>query len=374
MTSRERLLHTLKEEKVDRIPISLYEFDGFYDRWIYNYSEYAKILEYAKDKTDKMYFWSPESKRPNLFYGEVDEKSIETKKWEKEKSIHTKTIIKTPKGEISSLTRQDEGVHTTWTIENLCKNEADAERILSLPYLPYRPSIDSFFALDKKLGDAGIILGDIPDALCLTVEIFGFTKFLLMYMDNQKLIFKLMDFFRERLYNYLKYLLEKGAVTMYRICGPEYATPPYLHPEEFDKLVTPYDKELIKLLHRYQGFARLHSHGKIKRALKSFIEMEIDSTDPIEPPPDGDIELKEAREILGDKITLIGNIEERLLETGSKEEIDKSVRKAIEEGKTSNGGFILCPTAMPLTTPLNKKVQENIIHYIDCGIKYGTID
>jgi len=374
MTSRERLLHTLKEEKVDRIPISLYEFDGFYDRWIYNYSEYAKILEYAKDKTDKMHFWSPESKRPNLFYGEVDEKSIETKKWEKEKSIHTKTIIKTPKGEISSLTRQDEGVHTTWTIENLCKNEADAERILSLPYLPYRPSIDSFFALDKKLGDAGIILGDIPDALCLTVEIFGFTKFLLMYMDNQKLIFKLMDFFRERLYNYLKYLLEKGAVTMYRICGPEYATPPYLHPEEFDKLVTPYDKELIKLLHRYQGFARLHSHGKIKRALKSFIEMEIDSTDPIEPPPDGDIELKEAREILGDKITLIGNIEERLLETGSKEEIDKSVRKAIEEGKTSNGGFILCPTAMPLTTPLNKKVQENIIHYIDCGIKYGTID
>ncbi|HCG76702.1 TPA: hypothetical protein DEW49_02185, partial [bacterium] len=59
MTSRERLLRTLKGEKVDRIPISLYEFDGFYDGWIHNYPEYVKILEYAKDKTDKMYFWSP---------------------------------------------------------------------------------------------------------------------------------------------------------------------------------------------------------------------------------------------------------------------------------------------------------------------------
>ncbi len=373
MTSRQRLLRTLRGERVDRIPISLYEFEGFYDSWIYNYPEYVKILEYAKDKTDKMYFWSPKSKRPTLFYGEIEEKSIETKNWEKEKSIYTKTTIKTPKGEISSLCRQDEGIHTTWTLENLCKNEEDAEKILSLPYKPYQPSVDSFFELDKKLGDTGIILGDIPDALCSTVEIFGFTKFLLMYIDNQKLIFRLMDFFQERIYNYLEYLLEKGAVTMYRIVGPEYATPPYLHPEEFDKLVTPYDKKLVKLLHHYQGFARLHSHGKIKNVLKAFIEMEIDATDPVDPLPDGDVELKEAREILGDKITLIGNIEERLLEINSKEEIEKAVRKAIEEGRTPNGGFILCPTAMPLTTPLNKKVQENIIHYIDCGIKYGKI-
>ena len=373
MTSRERILRTLKGEKVDRIPISLYEFEGFYDSWIYDYPEYVRILEYARDKTDKMYFWSPKSDKPNLFYGEIEEKSIETKKWEEKKSIHTKTIIKTPRGELSSLQRQDEGVHTTWTLENLCKNEEDAEKILSLPYIPYRPAINSFFELDKKLGDTGIILGDIPDALCLTVEIFGFTKFLLTYIDNRKLIFRLMDFFQERIYNYLKYLLEKGAATMYRIIGPEYATPPYLHPEEFDKLVTPYDKELVKLLHHYQGFARLHSHGKIKKTLKSFIEMEIDATDPVEPPPDGDVELKEAREILGNKVTLIGNIEERLLETGSEEEIENQVKKAIKEGKTSNGAFILCPTAMPLNTPLNKKVQENIIHYIDCGINYGKI-
>ncbi|MBC7319819.1 hypothetical protein H5T89_04170, partial [bacterium] len=66
------------------------------------------------------------------------------------------------------------------------------------------------------------------------------------------------------------------------------------------------------------------------------------------------------------------NIEERLFEVGTKPEIEVAVRRAIEEG-TNNGPFILCPTAMPLTTPLDKRIQENIIHYIDCGIKYGKL-
>jgi len=135
-------------------------------------------------------------------------------------------------------------------------------------------------------------------------------------------------------------------------------------------LVTTYDRELVDLLHRYGALARLHSHGRIGKVLESFLEMGIDATDPVEPPPDGDVELKEARKILGREVTLIGNIEERLFHFGGKEDISRAVRKAIEEG-ASSGPFILCPTAMPLTTPLDGKVQENIIHYIDCGLRYG---
>jgi len=100
--------------------------------------------------------------------------------------------------------------------------------------------------------------------------------------------------------------------------------------------------------------------------------MGIDAIDPLEPPPDGDVELKDARKILGNEVVLIGNIEERLFEIGSKDDIERQVKKAINEG-ASEGGFILCPTAMPLTTPLRKEIKENIIHYIDCGLKYGRL-
>ncbi len=370
LTSKERLLRVFSGGSPDRIPISLYEFDGHYDSWIYNYPEYVEILEYAKDKVDKMSPWYPGSNRPVLFYGEIDDENIESLSWREDQSVYTKTTIKTPQGELSTLKREDEGVHTAWTIEYLCKDEVDAEKVLSLEYIPWKPSTESFFQKVDEIGESGIVIGDIPDALCLTVELFGFYKFLMLYTDNPNLIFKLMDFFQERLYNYLSHLLSNGVATVYRICGPEYATPPYLSPEDFRKLVARYDKEVIDLLHEYGGKARLHSHGKVKRVLEIMSDMEIYAIDPLEPPPDGDITLKEAREILGDKVVLIGNIEERLFEIGTKDDIEIAVKVAIEEG-ASKGPFILCPTAMPLTTPLDKKIQENIIHYIDCGIKYG---
>ncbi len=370
--SRERLTRTLKGEDVDRVPISLYEFDGFYDGWIGDYPEYIEILKYAEDKTDKMYFWSPPRENDVLFYGKVGAEDVASRKWREGKSSYRRTAVMTPLGELSTLHREDEGIHSAWNIEPLCKGEEDAERLLSLPYVPWRPPVNSFFDLDEKINDSGIVLCSIPDALCLTAEIFGFARFLTMYIDNQGLIFRLMDFFQQRICGYLEHLLREGAVTLYRIVGPEYATPPYLAPREFDRLVTRYDKELVCLLHAYGAKARLHSHGKIKRVLGSFTEMGIDATDPVEPPPDGDVELKEAREALGSKVTLIGNIEERLFEIGSKDDIENAVKKAIAEG-ASGGGFILCPTAMPLTTPLDKRIGQNVIHYIDCGLKYGKL-
>ena len=372
MNPRERLLKTLNGEETDRVPISMYEFDGFYDDWIYDHPEYMRILEYAERKTDKMYFWTPSDSKPVLFYGVVEEENLERKTWKEGESTYAKTTIKTPKGTVSSISRQDSGVHTSWTIEHLCKSEQDARKILSIPYEPWRPPVDTFSKLDDKLNGSGLVLVDIPDALCLTVDLFGLTRFLRTYMTHKSLILELMDFFHERICSYLRHLLAEGAVTIYRVVGPEYATPPYLHPKEFDRLVTSYDVDLVELLHRYGGYARLHSHGKVKRVLSSFKEMGIDATDPLEPPPDGDIELNEARQVLGSEVTLVGNIEERLFEVGSKGDIERAVKKAVKAG-TKDGGFILCPTAMPLTTPLRRRIQENIIFYIDCGLKYGRL-
>ena len=371
-SSRERLVKVLRGEKPDRVPISLYEFDGFYDSWIHEYPEYVAILKYAEGKTDKMFFWAPSDSKPVLFYNAVDEQSIKREAWQEKSSTYIKTEIETPKGVVSTLIRQDKGIHTSWTIKPFCSSDEEAERILSIPYEPWRPNVDSFFSLDHKLGDSGIVMGDVPDALCLTVELFGLSRFLNIYVRNRPLVFELMDFFHERVCNYLEHLLKNGAVTMYRVCGSEYAIPPYLHPKEFDKLVKSYDVDLVNLLHKYGGYARLHSHGKVKKVLPAIREMGVDAIDPLEPPPDGDVELDEARGILGAETVLMGNVEERLFEIGSKTDIEKQVRKAIGQAAATDG-FILCPTAMPITTPLRKKIQQNILHYIDCGLKYGRL-
>ena len=73
-------IRTFMGEEVDRVTISLYEFDGSYDSWIYNYPVYADSLDYARGKTDKMYFWRLAGGEL-LFYGVIESGSIRRIEW-----------------------------------------------------------------------------------------------------------------------------------------------------------------------------------------------------------------------------------------------------------------------------------------------------
>ena len=370
-SSRKRLLRVLKGESIDRIPVSLLEFDGFYDSWIHESPEYVDILDYAKGKTDKMYSWSPDWKgMKTLFLNRIEEKDLRIKEWFKGKRKFTKTIINTPKGEVQNMRCEEEGVHTSWTVEHFCKDIGDAKKVLSLPYNPGFPSVKGFGEADEQLGEEGILMIDLADPLALVAPLFAFSDFLIFAITEEKMVMELLDAAYERTYNYTEYLLKKGLVTLFRIAGSEYATPPYLSPSYFDKFVTKYDKELISLIHSYGGFARLHCHGRIEKVLDQISSMSPDALEPIEQPPDGDIELRDIKQRVGNKITLMGNVEERCFEVCSREEMDNIVRRAIEEG-APGGRFVLLPTAMPFTTPLKQRIKENIIQYIDSGLSYG---
>ena len=78
LTSRERIIKTLKREKTDRVPVCLYEFDGIYESWIHNYPEYEEILQYAEGKTDKFFHWSPVSGNDVFFSGNLTVKILKS--------------------------------------------------------------------------------------------------------------------------------------------------------------------------------------------------------------------------------------------------------------------------------------------------------
>lgn len=370
LTSRERLQRIFRREPVDRVPIYLYEFHGFYDNWIRDYPGYVEILDYAADKCDDLHTWNPPTPQNVLFGGELDEDAVTKEHWEEDGSKFTRTNIKTPTGPLSMLHREDPGIHTAWQIEHLCKNVEDARNVLSLPFVPYKGSVESFAEMDAELGDRGLPMGDMADALAHTVDLFGFATFLMIYVDQPTIIFRLLDFFQERILARLEYQLAGGAVSLYRIVGAEYAGVPYMSPDDFKKVVTSYDREMVNLLHRYGGQARIHSHGNIRDMIPELLAMKIDATDPVEPPPDGNIELAEARELLGEDVILFGNVEECIFEIGTPGEVREAVRIAIEAVEGKN--FVLTPTAMPLTTPLDPKIKDNILAYIDAGIEFGS--
>ena len=90
--------------------------------------------------------------------------------------------------------------------------------------------------------------------------------------------------------------------------------------------------------------------------------------DPIEPAPQGDIELAEVRREYGKDLVLFGNIELSDIVNVPPADFEKSVAKALCDGDGTAGegrGFVLMPTASPYgreITPTTMKNYETMVN------------
>ena len=211
----------------------------------------------------------------------------------------------------------------------------------------------------------------ISDPVCEIADLFEFSQFMVLAVTNEKVISRLFDAVFERQYHALNILLEHAPKPMlFRLCGPEYATPPYLSHRYFEKFVKNYDKKIIQLIHHHDSYVRIHSHGCVASVLDDFIEMGADATDPLEAPPDGDIELTDVVEKYGDKISLMGNLQLKFLEQEPPNEIETRVREMVQTGKLAKS-YIAMPTSAPINIPLTPRSEENYLRFIDTAIKHG---
>lgn len=135
---------------------------------------------------------------------------------------------------------------------------------------------------------------------------------------------------------------------LWRIVGPEFATPPFLPARLFREYVNRYDTALIAAIQQHDGYARLHCHGRIAQVLEAVAEMNPDGLDPIEPPPQGDMQLGDVRRRYGDRMVLFGNLEVSEIEQLPTPQFRDRVRRAIDEGTCGSGhGFALMPSSCP---------------------------
>ncbi len=88
--------------------------------------------------------------------------------------------------------------------------------------------------------------------------------------------------------------------------------------------------------------------------------MKPDALDPIEPPPQGDVELIEVRREYGRDLTLFGNLEASDLENLAPPEFETRVKRALEQGTSGSGrGFVLMPSASPYGRTLRPHTLDN---------------
>ena len=141
-------------------------------------------------------------------------------------------------------------------------------------------------------------------------------------------------------------------------------------PAMYDEFMVAYDSRLMELVHQHGCLVHVHCHGKISGILDRLLGMGVDMLDPVEPPPDGDITMLEAKKRAAGRLTLLGNIEFRELEFSTPRRIDELVKRAILDGGPER--VHLFPSATPIER-LTPQYRDNALAYIEAGVKYGSI-
>ena len=369
MISRERLLTALELKVPDRVPVSTYGL-GAQGRECFHYTDpsYAKVMKAVEERTDILRLWDPSCDA--RFLHSAKKVAIDVTERREGDATITERTYHTPKGDLRGVTQVIDGIHTVWEVEHLCKSLDDVERVLSVPYVPASYDVSGLGQVERELGDRGIIMSDASDALCTVAPLMEFGDYTVWAMSEPEHFKRALDVVHERILENLRRKLDAFTAPLYRICGAEYATPPFLPPECFGEYVVPYVRDIVDLIHSRGAKARIHCHGKIGRVLDMILETGVDAIDPCEPPPDGDIELGEVKRRAGKRLCLFGNIEVKLLESASGDDLEREVRRAMEAGKLG-GGFVLMPAAEPYGSPLSKKTEENYLRFIDAAEKYG---
>jgi uroporphyrinogen-III decarboxylase len=164
----------------------------------------------------------------------------------------------------------------------------------------------------------------------------------------------------ERFMDQLNYLPTNGVGPVYYINGPEYAMPPLMSPCDFEEFVMRYDRAMVSKIHEHGKLAHIHCHGRLERCLERFAAIGTDGLNPLEPPPLGDVDLRDAKRRIGERVCLVGNIQYEDLASSSVEGVEALVKQAISQG-APGGGFILALCAAPYQVPLPPKTARNMI-------------
>jgi uroporphyrinogen-III decarboxylase len=374
MTRRERLIATLKGEPVDRPAVNFYEIGGFLvnpddpDEYnIYNSPSWRPLLDLAENQTDIIRLVSPVRAQSHLSWDTssnvgVKSQFIREKGWEENESRFTRQTFMIGGKELTSLTRRDKSLDTVWTVESLLKTIDDIKLYLKLPDEIFDENIDVSHLADeeKKLGEKGIIMVDTEDPVCAVAALFKLEDFSVFAYTEQELCHKLLEKHARYIHKRTERASKEFPGRLWRIYGPEYVTEPFLPAQFFEDYVVRYTGPMVRQIKEHGGIVRIHSHGRIKNVVDYFIQMGADATDPIEPPPHGDVDLKYMREKYGKQMVLFGNIEIADIEHMPSEQFRKVVRKTVVDGTSGEGrGFVLTPTSAPYGRTISDQTFRN---------------
>jgi uroporphyrinogen decarboxylase len=176
---------------------------------------------------------------------------------------------------------------------------------------------------------------------------------------------KCKEIAEERLENSLRtaefYAKHQGLVDGYALCSDYcFNTNPFFSPSLFDEFIGPYLARVIQGFREMGFYTIKHTDGNVMPILSRIVDCKPDAIHSLD--PQGGVNLSEVMELYGDRMTFIGNVNCALLQTGTLEECDADVRRALRQGMARGKGYIFSTSNCVYTgLPLERYERMNRI-------------
>jgi uroporphyrinogen decarboxylase len=150
--------------------------------------------------------------------------------------------------------------------------------------------------------------------------------------------------------------MAETGVDAIKISSP-FAGSGFISPNDYKEFVVPYERKIAEAIRAKGVHAYLHTCGQIDDRLETMFETGISGIECLDPPPLGNVELESAKQRIGNKGFIKGNIDSvNLLLFGSDEEILKDAEWRLKVGK-QDGGFILSTACSIAPMVHREKIQ-----------------
>jgi hypothetical protein len=361
MNPRERFLTTLRGGRADRVPLHLL---GFHARSRDVIDRHPDPLwrEIAHRVYDETFATIVCPSYVNRYMVTPPQRIHEVQREEREGQVIITSEIDTPKGPLIAVTGRDEASQTTWTIKYPVETLDDVDRLRSVPWeLPSDLEPPTSSQLPPDFDRRGVLGGHVSSPFVCVAGAMPYQTFLELCVTDLPLIEELTEQCLERILDVLAVLLSGRPLDYVWMGGCEWLTPPMGSPKLYERLVQPFEAQIISRVHSAGAFAHIHCHGRVRSTLELAIARGGDYFEPLEPPPDGDITFTEAKERVAGRITLGGNIESRILQMEEPQVVETACRAAFSGSKER---MVLQPSAGPYRQ-LTPRMLENYHRMID---------
>lgn len=343
MTSRERMLTALANQRPDRLPCQVHGWMGYYLR---NYlGGIDQWQAFAKFEMDYAIYASPAYK-----YNDKDLANWRFKRIDlgldasgNQCEVHE---ITTPGGVLRKTTARTD--ITIYDTEYLLKSLADFEIWNEFYPVPVGIDFSSMREIKERLGDKGIIRshpfspgqGSPWQSFC---TLFGTENSIMLGMDQPDVLHHILEAIVQKTLRVTE--LWKGTPADMVEVGGGAGSSTVIGPEFYREFGLPYDKRQNVLFHEAGLKIVNHFCGGLMPMLELVVESGADGLETMTPPSmGGDCDLRVASRLAGDKLFFIGGFDQNAgFERGTPESARRLVHECFEATK-DHAGYIVCPS------------------------------